>query len=150
MLQVFRFSTPCEVHMYSSRNTYNKQIVKEIHHVFELCDKDDRVRVVILTAEPTAAAYCSGVRFKRNMTAIADRLRLSSRLTSLKVGTYSGRKRLRRRVNMVIPTSFWSRWSITLLLGPPTSSPWFWRNTLNRNNEMSENYDCSHQWACCK
>ena len=47
-----------------SRNTYNKQIVKVLPHVFELCDKDDRVRVVILTAEPTAAAYCSGVCFK--------------------------------------------------------------------------------------
>jgi len=42
------------------RNTYNKQIIKELPHVFELCDKDDRVRAVILTAEPTAAAYCSG------------------------------------------------------------------------------------------
>lgn len=42
------------------RNTYNKEIVKELHQVFELCDKDDRVRVVILTAEPTAPAYCSG------------------------------------------------------------------------------------------
>jgi len=42
------------------RNTFSKEIVKEFRHVFELCDKDDRVRVVILTAEPTAAAYCSG------------------------------------------------------------------------------------------
>ena len=66
MRLISRFSTPSEIHICSiSRNTYNKQIIKELPHVFELCDKDDRVRVVILTAEPTAAAYCSGVCFKK-------------------------------------------------------------------------------------
>lgn len=45
-----------------SRNTFNERIVDELIDVFDLCDKDDRVRVVILTSEPTAPAYCSGVR----------------------------------------------------------------------------------------
>ncbi|TFK40434.1 peroxisomal enoyl-CoA-hydratase [Crucibulum laeve] len=42
------------------RNTFDNTIVNELIEVFELCDRDDRVRVVILTAEPTAPAYCSG------------------------------------------------------------------------------------------
>ena len=45
------------------------------------------------------------------------RLPLSSRLTFLKVGTYSGRKGLRERVNMVISAPFWSQ-SISLLDTP--------------------------------
>ncbi|PPQ89326.1 hypothetical protein CVT25_003163 [Psilocybe cyanescens] len=35
-------------------------LYKNLLHVFELCDRDDRVRAVILTADPTAPAYCSG------------------------------------------------------------------------------------------
>ncbi|KAF8643262.1 hypothetical protein AX16_009147 [Volvariella volvacea WC 439] len=42
------------------RNTYNKAIVKELVEAFELADRDDRVRAVILTAEPDAPAFCSG------------------------------------------------------------------------------------------
>ncbi|KAF9557427.1 peroxisomal enoyl-CoA-hydratase [Agrocybe pediades] len=42
------------------RNTFTGSIHRELVHVFDLCDKDDRVRAVILTAEPTAPAYCSG------------------------------------------------------------------------------------------
>lgn len=29
--------------------------------MFDLCDRDDRVRVAILTADPSAPSYCSGV-----------------------------------------------------------------------------------------
>jgi 1,4-dihydroxy-2-naphthoyl-CoA synthase len=43
------------------RNTINVNIVEEIINIFELVDQDDRIRVVILTAEPTAPAFCSGV-----------------------------------------------------------------------------------------
>ncbi|KAJ3502683.1 hypothetical protein NLJ89_g8776 [Agrocybe chaxingu] len=43
------------------RNTLTKTLWTDLVRVFELSDKDDRVRVVILTAEPTAPAYCSGV-----------------------------------------------------------------------------------------
>ena len=28
---------------------------------FTLFDRDDRIRVIVLTADPTAPAYCSGV-----------------------------------------------------------------------------------------
>ncbi|KAF9004019.1 peroxisomal enoyl-CoA-hydratase [Cyathus striatus] len=42
------------------RNTFSNAIVTELVQAFGLFDRDDRVRVVILTAEPTAAAYCSG------------------------------------------------------------------------------------------
>jgi len=42
------------------RNTFNTSIVGELIDVFDLCDRDDRVRVVILTADPTAPAYCAG------------------------------------------------------------------------------------------
>ncbi|KAL9714030.1 hypothetical protein Ac2012v2_002337 [Leucoagaricus gongylophorus] len=42
------------------RNVINNNIIEELVQVFELVDRDDRVRVVILTAEPTAPAFCSG------------------------------------------------------------------------------------------
>ncbi|KAF9446826.1 peroxisomal enoyl-CoA-hydratase [Macrolepiota fuliginosa MF-IS2] len=42
------------------RNTINTNIIEELIQIFELVDRDDRVRVVILTAEPTAPAFCSG------------------------------------------------------------------------------------------
>ncbi|KAH9481282.1 Enoyl-CoA hydratase AFT3-1 [Psilocybe cubensis] len=42
------------------RNTFGGVLDKELINVFQLCDRDDRVRVVILTAEHTAPAYCSG------------------------------------------------------------------------------------------
>ncbi|KAK7690428.1 hypothetical protein QCA50_005526 [Cerrena zonata] len=42
------------------RNTFTKDLVNEIVLLFDLFDKDDRVRVVVLTAEPNAPAYCAG------------------------------------------------------------------------------------------
>ncbi|KAH6913353.1 peroxisomal enoyl-CoA-hydratase [Coprinopsis sp. MPI-PUGE-AT-0042] len=42
------------------RNTYTWAVQLELIKVFELADKDDNVRVVIVTAEHTAPAYCSG------------------------------------------------------------------------------------------
>ena len=45
-----------------SRNSINSNIIRELIDAFNLCDRDDRVRVVILTANPKTSAYCSGVR----------------------------------------------------------------------------------------
>ncbi|ETW83462.1 hypothetical protein HETIRDRAFT_433932 [Heterobasidion irregulare TC 32-1] len=42
------------------RNTFGGTLPDELVKVFDLFDRDDRVRVVILTADPTAPAYCSG------------------------------------------------------------------------------------------
>ncbi|KAJ7227386.1 peroxisomal enoyl-CoA-hydratase [Mycena pura] len=42
------------------RNSWNSVLPLELQKVFDLADKDDRVRVVILTAEHTAPAYCAG------------------------------------------------------------------------------------------
>ncbi|KAG2018172.1 enoyl-CoA hydratase/isomerase [Coprinopsis cinerea AmutBmut pab1-1] len=42
------------------RNTYVGPLQLELIELFGLADKDDRVRVVILTAEHTAPAFCSG------------------------------------------------------------------------------------------
>ncbi|KAF8078627.1 peroxisomal enoyl-CoA-hydratase [Lyophyllum atratum] len=42
------------------RNSINKNIITELIQAFNLCDRDDRVRVVILTADPSTSAYCSG------------------------------------------------------------------------------------------
>ncbi|KAJ7455315.1 peroxisomal enoyl-CoA-hydratase [Mycena galericulata] len=42
------------------RNAWIPAVPKELQKVFDLADKDDRVRVVILTAEHTAPAYCAG------------------------------------------------------------------------------------------
>jgi len=42
------------------RNSINNNIIKELIQAFDLCDRDDRVRAVILTAHPSAPAYCSG------------------------------------------------------------------------------------------
>ncbi|GLB36147.1 putative enoyl- hydratase isomerase family protein [Lyophyllum shimeji] len=42
------------------RNSINKNIIEELIQAFNLFDKDDRVRVVILTADPSAPAFCSG------------------------------------------------------------------------------------------
>ncbi|KAL4244298.1 ClpP/crotonase-like domain superfamily protein [Abortiporus biennis] len=42
------------------RNTFGAAFIKEIVEAFDLLDKDDRVRVVIFTAEPNAPAFCSG------------------------------------------------------------------------------------------
>ncbi|KAI0067326.1 peroxisomal enoyl-CoA-hydratase [Artomyces pyxidatus] len=42
------------------RNTFSGSFIPEIIAVFDLLDRDDRVRVVVFTAESTAPAYCSG------------------------------------------------------------------------------------------
>ncbi|KAL1728784.1 ClpP/crotonase-like domain-containing protein [Schizophyllum commune] len=41
-------------------NTFEIAIAEELIRVFELADKDDRVRAVVLSAEATAPAFCSG------------------------------------------------------------------------------------------
>ncbi|KAJ3483899.1 hypothetical protein NLI96_g6010 [Meripilus lineatus] len=42
------------------RNSFSAQLVQDLIRAFDLFDKDDRIRVVVLTADPTAPAYCSG------------------------------------------------------------------------------------------
>jgi len=41
-------------------NTFNTGFCDEIIQAYELFDRDERVRVVILTAEPTAPVFCAG------------------------------------------------------------------------------------------
>jgi len=43
------------------RKTLNGNVVEELIQAFDLCDRDNRVRVVILTADPSAPSYCTGV-----------------------------------------------------------------------------------------
>ncbi|KAE9405221.1 peroxisomal enoyl-CoA-hydratase [Gymnopus androsaceus JB14] len=42
------------------RNTFGDTLPAELIQVFDIADRDDRVRVVVLTAEHTAPAFCSG------------------------------------------------------------------------------------------
>ncbi|KAJ6531949.1 peroxisomal enoyl-CoA-hydratase [Mycena capillaripes] len=42
------------------RNSWIYGVPQEIRKVFDLADRDDRVRVVIMTSEHTAPAYCAG------------------------------------------------------------------------------------------
>ncbi|KAI0636021.1 peroxisomal enoyl-CoA-hydratase [Trametes polyzona] len=42
------------------RNTFSGDLVVDLIKAFDLFDRDDRVRVVVLTAEPTAPAFCAG------------------------------------------------------------------------------------------
>ncbi|KAJ3762662.1 peroxisomal enoyl-CoA-hydratase [Lentinula raphanica] len=42
------------------RNSYGGTLPTELIEMFTLADRDDRVRVVVVTAEPDAPAYCSG------------------------------------------------------------------------------------------
>ncbi|KAJ7364204.1 peroxisomal enoyl-CoA-hydratase, partial [Mycena albidolilacea] len=44
------------------RNSWIGTVADELQQVFDLADKDDRVRVVVLTAAHTAPAYCAGAR----------------------------------------------------------------------------------------
>ena len=46
----------------SRRNSVTNPLVHELVAAYELLDRDDRVRVVVLTADHTAEAFCSGVR----------------------------------------------------------------------------------------
>ncbi|RPD60166.1 peroxisomal enoyl-CoA-hydratase [Lentinus tigrinus ALCF2SS1-7] len=47
------------------RNIFSAELVKDLLKAFDLFDRDDRVRVVILTAEPDAPAFCSGADLTR-------------------------------------------------------------------------------------
>lgn len=51
--------TNCRIEL--RRNTFGGTLPDEIITVFDLLDRDDRVRVVVLTADPKAPAFCSGV-----------------------------------------------------------------------------------------
>ncbi|KAF7374761.1 Enoyl-CoA-hydratase, peroxisomal [Mycena sanguinolenta] len=42
------------------RNSWSHDVPRELQKVFDLADRDDRVRVVIVTAEHTAPAFCAG------------------------------------------------------------------------------------------
>ncbi|KAJ7261813.1 peroxisomal enoyl-CoA-hydratase [Mycena haematopus] len=42
------------------RNSWIYDVPRELQKVFDLADRDDRVRVIIVTAEHTAPAYCAG------------------------------------------------------------------------------------------
>ncbi|KAF8910628.1 peroxisomal enoyl-CoA-hydratase [Gymnopilus junonius] len=42
------------------RNTFSIELFDDLVHIFDLADRDDSVRAIILTAEPTAPAFCSG------------------------------------------------------------------------------------------
>ena len=46
----------------SSRNSVTGPLLRELIAAYDLLDRDDRVRVVVLTADHTAPAFCSGVR----------------------------------------------------------------------------------------
>ncbi|KAJ7928895.1 peroxisomal enoyl-CoA-hydratase [Mycena leptocephala] len=42
------------------RNSWIGSVPKELQQVFDLADRDDRVRVVVLSSEHTAPAFCAG------------------------------------------------------------------------------------------
>ncbi|KAI0267637.1 peroxisomal enoyl-CoA-hydratase [Gloeopeniophorella convolvens] len=42
------------------RNTFVREMQESISAAYDLFDRDDRVRVVVLTADPAAAAFCAG------------------------------------------------------------------------------------------
>ncbi|KAF7336748.1 Enoyl-CoA-hydratase, peroxisomal [Mycena venus] len=42
------------------RNTWSGALSRELQKVFDLADRDDRVRVVVFTSEHTAPAFCAG------------------------------------------------------------------------------------------
>ncbi|KIK55136.1 hypothetical protein GYMLUDRAFT_48083 [Collybiopsis luxurians FD-317 M1] len=52
------------------RNSFGDTLPEELIQVFGLADRDDRVRVVILTAEHTAPAYCSGADISKGWSAL--------------------------------------------------------------------------------
>lgn len=53
------------------RNSFSALLVEELVRAFTLFDRDDRIRVVVLTADPTAPAYCSGVSYHAMDSCIA-------------------------------------------------------------------------------
>ncbi|KJA19872.1 hypothetical protein HYPSUDRAFT_43985 [Hypholoma sublateritium FD-334 SS-4] len=52
------------------RNTFTTRLWNDLLKVFDLSDRDDRVNVVILTAEPTAPAYCSGADLENGWSSL--------------------------------------------------------------------------------
>ncbi|KAF8181546.1 peroxisomal enoyl-CoA-hydratase [Pholiota molesta] len=55
------------------RNTFTGRLWAELVNVFDVCDRDDRVHVVILTAEATAPAYCSGADIANGWSELWDK-----------------------------------------------------------------------------
>ena len=51
-----------ETSVLNRRNTMTVPVAQEFVAAYDLFDRDDRVRVVVLTADHTAPAFCSGVR----------------------------------------------------------------------------------------
>jgi hypothetical protein len=58
----FPYSANRKLSLLNSRNTFVPSVGHDLVAAYELFDRDDRVRVVVCTADPTAAAFCSGVR----------------------------------------------------------------------------------------
>ncbi|KZV74851.1 peroxisomal enoyl-CoA-hydratase [Peniophora sp. CONT] len=56
----------------AQRNTFAGHLPLEIIEVFRLLDLDDRIRVVILTADPKAPAFCSGADLSGGWKLFAD------------------------------------------------------------------------------
>ncbi|KAF8206255.1 peroxisomal enoyl-CoA-hydratase [Mycena galopus ATCC 62051] len=54
------------------RNSWSDGVPQEIQKVFDLADRDDRVRVVIMTAEHTAPAFCAGAELKGGWDVLWD------------------------------------------------------------------------------
>ncbi|KAI0649033.1 peroxisomal enoyl-CoA-hydratase [Trametes meyenii] len=54
------------------RNTFTDALAAELVKAFDLLDKDDRVRAVVLTAEHTAPAFCSGAELSAGWEGIQD------------------------------------------------------------------------------
>lgn len=56
-------ATNCKLKLLNfRRNSVTMPLVHELVAAYELLDRDDRVRVIVLTADHTADAFCSGVR----------------------------------------------------------------------------------------
>ena len=84
------------------RNTFSAELVKDVLKAFDLFDRDDRIRVVVLTAEPDAPAFCSGVSqsWTNGARAVAY-MSLIFRQIFPKDGADSLHQRLTRKGNMV-------------------------------------------------
>ena len=48
-------------------NTYTKQLAAELITTFDHFDKDDTVRVVVLTADPKAPVFSAGVSLREEI-----------------------------------------------------------------------------------
>jgi enoyl-CoA hydratase/carnithine racemase len=56
----------------ASYNTFTEDVQHELIQVFGVADKDDGIRVVILTAEHTAPAFCSGADISKGWDRLWD------------------------------------------------------------------------------